>query len=413
MSNIFNSLKGLVTPELISKAASFLGEDSSKVQSAVGSIIPSLLGSLLAKGNDANLESALVKAGKESEGLLSGAANLFSGGADEKSSYIGSRFLDSLLGDKLGGLTSLISSVSGISSASVGKLLSMVSPLIAGFLGNKITAGGFNLSKLLGALNSEKGSFLELIPSGLTSVLGIPSLASLGSSLSSGISSVGNTAGEVVAEAKKGSSGLIKWLLLIAALIVLFFIWRSCQQTAEEEAATTAAKVDSLTNNTAVSVQRVITEFTLPNGEVLKGYEGGIEDQLILFIGSNDYKLATPEALKEKWFNFDNIEFKHGSAIELTEESYPQIMNVVAILSQFKDAKVKVGGYTDKSGNADANMKLSQERAGTIKGLLEKNGIDSKRISAEGYGDQFATHPADAPDSLRALDRKIALRLEK
>lgn len=409
MSQIFNAVKGLITPDLISNAASFLGEDKSKVTAAVGAAIPGILGSLLAKGESPEVESALLSAGKENDSILSGITDLFSGKGGESTSNIGSQFLSSILGNKLGGFSSLISAVSGITSGSAGKLVSLISPVIAGFLGNKLTTGGLSLSGLLGQLGSEKSSFANLIPSGLSGLLGVPSFSGITNSISSGVNNVADSA----EKAAKSGLGWLKWLIPLLALLAIFLGWRSCQGTATDVKNATIDVVDDASAAVSSAVERISTELTLPGGLKLQAFKGGIEDQLITFIGSDDYKNASDEQLKNKWFNFDNIEFKHGSATELTEESYPQLNNIVAILKEYKDAKVKVGGYTDKTGSSDVNLKLSQERANTIKDILSKGGVGEQVVGAEGYGDQFAVHSADAPDSERALDRKIALRFVK
>lgn len=422
MSQIFDSLKGLITPELISKAASSLGEDDSKVTSAVTSLVPSILGSLLAKGDSKDVASALTEAGNQNSNILSNITNIFSGSSDDATSNIGSKFITSLFGDKIGGLTSLISSVSGVSSGGVGKLISSISPIVAGFLGDKMNSGGMNLSGLLQLLNKEKGSFLGLIPSGLGSLFGLSSLAGLGTNLASGISSGVNSAEKKVEEAASKGSSFLKWLIpLLLILAVLFFVWKSCSKTATDVVEDTAATVTGTASDAVNSgvdkindaIERISTELTLPNGLKLNAFKDGMEDQLINFVQSDDYKNATDESLKEKWFRFDNIQFTHGSSTELTPESYKQLDNIAAILKAYPDIKVKIGGYTDKTGDAQVNKKISQERANTIRNILGKNGVTSQVVDAEGYGDEFAQYPADAPDSDRASDRKISIRLVK
>jgi outer membrane protein OmpA-like peptidoglycan-associated protein len=51
------------------------------------------------------------------------------------------------------------------------------------------------------------------------------------------------------------------------------------------------------------------------------------------------------------------------------------------------DAKyVQIGGHTDATGNADKNLKLSQERADAVKAYLVKKGIDKSRLESKGFG---------------------------
>lgn len=158
--------------------------------------------------------------------------------------------------------------------------------------------------------------------------------------------------------------------------------------------------------------KRELTEVTLSDGTKLQAYPGGIEDQMVKFIGSDEYKNATDEDLKKKWFNFDDLNFKFGTT-ELTAESKRQLDNIVAILKANPEVKIKIGGYTDKKGSDEANKKLSQSRADAVKAALEKAGVGSQVPEAEGYGEEQATVDENASDEERAKDRKTAVRLIK
>lgn len=167
------------------------------------------------------------------------------------------------------------------------------------------------------------------------------------------------------------------------------------------------------TLNTAVdTVSRTLTEVSLPSGTKLQAYPGGIEDQLIKFIQSDEYKTGTAETLKDKWFNFDDLNFKFGTT-ELEPSSKRQLDNIVAILKAFPDVKIKIGGYTDKKGDDAKNLKLSDDRAKVVKAALEKEGVGAQVPEAEGYGEKYATVAETASDQERAVDRKTSVRLIK
>ena len=149
------------------------------------------------------------------------------------------------------------------------------------------------------------------------------------------------------------------------------------------------------------------------DGMSLKAYKGGIEEQLIDFIKSGDYAKASVATLAEKWFNFDNINFEMGSSDQLTEGSMVQLENLAKIIKANPGIKIKLGGYTDKKGDDAFNKELSQKRADYLKSELTRLGIGSQITGAEGYGEEFATVDENASDDERAVDRKMALRLDK
>ncbi|WP_292010479.1 OmpA family protein [Chryseobacterium sp.] len=149
------------------------------------------------------------------------------------------------------------------------------------------------------------------------------------------------------------------------------------------------------------------------NGVALKGFANGMEDSMIKYLKSGQYETATEDGLKSVWYNFDNVNFKTGSSSQLEAGSQEQLANLAKILKAFPDAKIKIGGYTDKTGDEAKNVKLSQDRANFIKAELSKLGVTGQIVSAEGYGSQYATIDAKASDAERASDRKMAVRFTK
>lgn len=145
----------------------------------------------------------------------------------------------------------------------------------------------------------------------------------------------------------------------------------------------------------------------LPNGKELNAYKGGIEDMLVVFLNDSSSKAG-----KDVWFDFDNLNFKTGSA-EITEESQLQVSNISEILKAYPKLKIKIGGYTDKTGDSLTNLALSNNRAKVVADALAKLNSSGQVTGAEGYGSQFAKAAADAPDAERAKDRRISVSVRE
>jgi len=171
-------------------------------------------------------------------------------------------------------------------------------------------------------------------------------------------------------------------------------------------------KLPSSLGSSSAEPAKTLGEVTLPDGAKLQAYPGGIEDQLVKFIQSDEFKNGTNDQLKDKWFSFDDLNFVVGKT-ELTPESKRQLDNIVAILKEFPDVKIKIGGYTDKTGDDAANLKLSDSRAKAVQAALQKAGVGEQVPEAEGYGEKFATVDEGASDEDRKVDRKTAIRLIK
>lgn len=403
MEQFYEGLKNLITQDLVSKAAKSIGENEEKTASAVSTIVPGLLNGLLKTGAVASVKDVVAQA--QNVEVLPNLDEIFSGTISEEQEILGNNFLNAILGEKKDKFVSGISSDAGISSSGINKLLAMVAPLVARFIGNKTGEENLSIAQLISQIGEEKDKFAALLPSSVASLF----------SFNEGKKA---PASQYEEPEKKSKNNWWMWLLLLIIVIALIFWWRSCNKRSvdtDKVIAETEAVADSIKDKASEAVQNIKEkmEFELPNGIKLNAFGGGIEDQMIAFLKSDKYAQLPEDSLKTIWFNFDNIEFVHGSRTELTEDSYPQLNNIVEILKHFKDVKVKVGGYTDKTGSAATNKEISQERANTIKAYLEKGGINASMISAEGYGDEFAKYPADAPDADRAHDRIIALRFVK
>ena len=143
----------------------------------------------------------------------------------------------------------------------------------------------------------------------------------------------------------------------------------------------------------------------LSSGTELNIPENGIENNLLKFIESDK------PVDKTTWFDFDRLLFETGKAT-LKPSSQEQLKNIAEILKAFPTVNVKLGGYTDNTGKADRNLKLSQERAASVEAELEKMGIADDRLESEGYGQE---HPVASNDTEagRAKNRRISIRVTK
>lgn len=400
MLQIFDSLKSMVGPDMISKASAILGEKDSKVSSAVSAALPAMLAAVLKKGDSSQLENVLQSAGKSD--VLSDVARIFSGNSSDEQKQVGSNFQQALLGGKVTDFNAALASTSGISATNAGKLTSMLSAVTAGLLGSKMLSNNLSLSGLIGELKQEKNSFMGAVPSQFNSALGLNSLYN-------------DT--KALPEHKKNNSW-ITWLIIIALLLLLFFWWRSCRRNDMKPVTTVTEYADTVRNRTNEVIDTIRTrvndhEITLSNGTRITAARNGIEAQMIRFLDSDDYKKATDNDLRSKWFYFDDIRFEFGSASQLQEGSRVEMNNLADILKNYSDTKVRIAGNADRVGNEEPNVALSKERAEYIKNWLVRDGINANRITTEGHGEEFAKYSENAPDSVRSRDRDIAIRLVK
>ncbi|HPZ25907.1 MAG TPA: OmpA family protein, partial [Kaistella sp.] len=88
-----------------------------------------------------------------------------------------------------------------------------------------------------------------------------------------------------------------------------------------------------------------------------------------------------------------------------------QLDNIARLLNAYPNLRVKLGGYTDNTGNEGSNKTLSNLRAQSAKLYLMNLGIAADRVEAEGYGSQFPVCPANDTDECKAQNRRIDVRV--
>ena len=422
--NVIDLIKGQLGPALVSQAATQYGESESGISKAISGLLPAVVGGLANNADKPGVLDAIT--GAASSGLL---GNLL---GDSSNNSLVSTVLSAIFGDKIGGLVNAVAGYAGISNSSSNSLLNMVTGASLGSLGKYATDNNLDASGLSGLLKDQKGVVPSLLPAGL-------SLASLGLGNWFGsdasvetekvkvtsydqpkveVNRGGNTHVNVDRNDNNGGGSIWKWLLpLLLLALAAWFLWKQCNKPAETTTgvtdstavvydSTAVVAVDS-TGTTLVATKESIM-VTLPNGKTLNAYKGGIEDQIVAFLNSDEYKNADEAALKDRWFNFDNLNFEFGTT-KLTPESQAQLDNLKLILVAYPNAKVKIGAYTDKKGDDAGNKALSQKRADAVKAALGSAQV----TGAEGYGEEFATVAETATDKEREADRKTAIRFTK
>jgi OmpA-OmpF porin, OOP family len=84
-------------------------------------------------------------------------------------------------------------------------------------------------------------------------------------------------------------------------------------------------------------------------------------------------------------YTLDNVEFKFGKAT-LQAISFPELNELTEYLNDHPSVRIEIAGHTDNIGSNADNLKLSLQRAASIRSWLIKNGISANRIIAKGYG---------------------------
>jgi len=130
-------------------------------------------------------------------------------------------------------------------------------------------------------------------------------------------------------------------------------------------------------------------------GAVLGGVLGGVAGGVIgnkMDKQAREIDQALPGAKVERVgegillvLNENAIRFDHDKST-LTPQAQQNLDKLFPVLNENADTNIQIFGYTDSTGSADYNLKLSQKRAESVKGYLVSKGLKSKRFKTFGYG---------------------------
>ena len=208
----------------------------------------------------------------------------------------------------------------------------------------------------------------------------------LGGVLGAGASATAAGAG-VVRAASGGMPRWLPWVGLALLALIVFFWFRSCQRE--------PARVGAVpTPATIVAPAPVID---LPDA-------GAALDALVGKTFSADDLV--------KALNLMVIHFDTDSA-RISADSMAILAKAATVIKAAPSGtRIEVGGHTDNTGDAAANLTLSRDRAAAVVAQLAKDGVDPASLTSEGYGQDKPVADNDTEEG-RAKNRRIEFTVRR
>jgi outer membrane protein OmpA-like peptidoglycan-associated protein len=203
-----------------------------------------------------------------------------------------------------------------------------------------------------------------------------------------------NSKGEPVAIAYTNDTGKFRFTKLDPQLN---YVMRLSEQTEATHAIITSKgnKIDIPVLNAEVNYTRIAAE-----------------DAITLVNEFNDTIQVSPEDL----FVINRIYYAYNSA-QLTAESRRQLEQLAIILERNSEINLELRSHTDSRGDADYNLRLSQQRAKSAIQYMVEKGLDGVRFQLEGLGE---TQPLNecvdgvsCSEPEYAINRRTEIRLRR
>ena len=369
LTQLMNDFRG----DTVDGIASGLGESPARTQSALGFVLPALLGGLAMKASTSDEASSLLDLIKTNRlDTVADASSALKGpGAFTTFLNMGRPLMNSIFGGRSTGLSDWAASHSGVSRSSASSLFSLALPIVLGLIARRVSTAGWSASNLMSLLDGQR-EYLRDAPEGLSDILRADDTTPTRHERTYDTGYVhGRRVPVSTAPAQRSASPWL-WALPLLLLIPLLGYFMSRHDEPRRE-----ASVQTIPAPRA-EVPRAVPERERPVGTT-----------------------GTAAARIEPY----QLHFDTGSRA-LTADSSQQLRGIVEYLKGHPQAKVAIAGYTDNTGNDAANQRLSQDRATAVMDLMASHGIDKSRMTAEGYGASQPVADNSTPAG-RQLNRRV------
>jgi OmpA-OmpF porin, OOP family len=391
--SLFEIARGYLTPDVVDRAASLVGESPSGVKRAMDVAIPSVVAGLASdapsEGRASRVLGLLDETGlRETHDGISERLGKSSG---EELMELGKDILGKVFGPRTSGVVAGAAGAAGVPRSSMSSLLALAAPLVMGAVGHVVSTRNLDASGLAALLAQQKTAAEGALGGGVAEAIrgrAAPREA---------------PAAEPRAAAQpRRSNAAWALLLLIPVAIVAALIARRRPATDTRGFGVGVPKVEApaKVEPPAQSPELGVVEIDLPNGQKLAVIEGSPAHGLAIF-------LATPSAEAPRRFAFDNLVFDHASG-RLTPASLDTIDRVAEVLNAYPSVHVLVEGHTDSTGDPAGNVELSRRRADAVKDALVERGVAADRIETAGLGESKPVASNDTEEG-RAKNRRTEI----
>jgi outer membrane protein OmpA-like peptidoglycan-associated protein len=174
-----------------------------------------------------------------------------------------------------------------------------------------------------------------------------------------------------------------KILLILIILFIPCLAWTQSKYADPDSSAVQAAARTALANARVLEIQGRVLEIQ----GMVSGIRGVLQD-LNAKVTAHEVRI---EMNADVLFDFDKYDLK--------SEATDSLKKVGQVVQNYPNAPLVIEGHTDGMGTHAHNMKLSDDRAASVKNWLVQNaGVQGSRVTTKGWGETKPVAPNKNPD---------------
>lgn len=429
--NLIDTLRNEVSGRAIARIGQRIGCTDEEVRTAFNYAIPAVLAGILKNGIKTGDNNLFINLQPENSAEAFNADQRLD--QDDKSLIEdGKEMISNFFSGEEDALYGELALSTGIDKERSSSLFAMIVPVIGSYVSKLMFDKQWNVQDLNYAIAESRADINAALP------LNIKSKLNLGAThepdhIHAPDKTIPFTDGTLIETRKsiygtpeQKTGGFLKWFIPLAVILTLFW-WLAGKPGCARPEMDAVQTEDTLAVDLDTIGEKLKEAFVatagaldasgnyiidigpegsrkLKDGERLMVGENSLENKIIDFAEANESK-----TVESDWLTFDRIYFETGKT-SLTANSEKQLENIAAIMKSYPNVSLKLGGYTDNTGDKAINSKISNERAESCKAALIALGVDAQRLTAKGYGSE---HPIadNKTEEGRAQNRRISVKL--
>ncbi len=429
--NLIDTLRNEVSGRAVARISQRIGGSDEEVRTAFNFAIPAVLAGILTNGIKQGDETHFITlqphhTGEEfnaDERLDQDDKTLIEDGKEMMTNFFSGEE-DALCGE--------LALATGIDKEKSISLFAMIVPVIGSYISKMMFEKKWNTQDLMYAIGESRADINAALPLNIKSKLNLGATHQMDTSdlpdetIPFTDGTVIETRKSFFGKAEQENGGFLRWFIPLAIIVILFW-WLAGKPGCAREKMVAGVAQDSISANLDTIGEKLKEAFVatagaldasgnyiidigpegtrkLKDGERLIIGENSVENKMIDFAEAKDRK-----AKESDWITFDRIYFETGKTT-LKASSEKQLENIAAIMKSYPNIFLKLGGYTDNTGDKAVNNKISTKRAESCQAALVALGVDKARLTTKGYG---SSNPIadNKTEEGRAQNRRISVKV--